>query len=165
MDIQEVEIGEEKKKTKKVSPKIINASQRWLQDKGVDLEDLNEPQREAVYHFIKQKRGQLWLILISISCIIVYAFGASYFSRIAQGDDAVWGPKHYAVENEEGEEVYQDIPEAVMSNYIKLYLLFGAFIGGMLYMLASTIVGPIIQYHSIKRNNKTISAFLPGSRG
>ena len=168
MDIQEVGIGAEKKKTKKVSPKIINASQRWLQGKGVDLEDLNEPQREAVFHLIKQKRGLFWLILISLPCIIIYAFGISVFFKFVQGDDASLIPQKYEVENESGEKIYQDVPESLKESinlYGKLCLLFGAFIGGMFYMFASTIAGPIIQYHGIKHNEKTISVFLPNNGG
>ncbi|MBC8378181.1 MAG: hypothetical protein H8E62_03315 [Planctomycetes bacterium] len=170
MDIQEIQIGTENKKTKKISPKIIKASRAWLQEKGVDLEDLNEPQRESVFYFIKQKRGFFWVILMSTPCIVLYIVCIIFFLRLVQyqDNDKIWIPQKYAVESEEGEKVYQEVPESLKEQirlYGKLSLLFGAIGGGLFYTLLSNVVAPIALHRNIKRNNKTISAFLLGNKG
>ena len=98
----------------------------------------------------------------------IYAFCIYGFSRFVQGDDAIWIPQKYEVANEEGEKTYQDIPESLKETinlYGKLCLMFGAVIGGLLYLFASNIVGPILLYQNIKRSDKTISVFLPNSGG
>lgn len=164
MEIQEVEIGTSKKRAKKISPKLIRASEKWLQNKGVDLEDLTEPQREEVYYLIKQKRGLFWYYVIVLPCILLYIGVITLFTHVIQDSDELFIPKQYAVENDAGEKVYQSVPESLHETiqlYGKVALLFGILMGGVLYSIASGIGGGIGNYFGVKRKEKTISAFLP----
>lgn len=154
-------------KKKRISRKVIDSSQKWLQDKGLCLETLTEPQQQAIFHFIKNKRAFIGILWVSVPMILVYILLVVWFNGIVQDQDELVIPKTYSMINEAGETVYQDIPESLneaIRIYGRLCLLFGCILGGLLYVLGSNIVTPIILYLSNKRHNKTITAFLPGNR-
>lgn len=165
MDITEIPIEVAPKKTKKVSQRTVRISRQWLQEKGIQLEHLNESQQDAVFRLMQQKRGITWMTVISIIAGLFYCFACFWFIKyILQDAFEFWVPASYTTENEQGEKTTQEISAQLQESvrlYGKLCMMFGAVLGGLLYMMASHIVGPFLSRREYKQNKKTIEAFLP----
>lgn len=163
-DIQEIEIVVAKKKSKKVSRKVINASQKWLQEEGVDLEDLSESQREVVFCIIKEKRGLFWLLPVSLIVLLMYTGLVIFGVKLISEMKIDFAPRCYMAEKDNGEKETKAIPKEIQESFISygnVLVVFGLFLGGLLYFAMNAIIQPIASYFAYKRQKKTIQAFLP----
>jgi hypothetical protein len=164
MEIKEIPIDFPPNQPKKVSRRVRQASEQWLQEKGLLLEDLDESQQEAVFNLFKTKRFLGWYIGFSIIISLFYAVLGYGYAKFIASDRELWVPTTYKDTNEQGEETIHQIPlpvQRIMQLHGKVSFQLGLLMGFIATTWASQILAPFFLYQDYKRNRKTIEAFLP----
>ena len=164
MGIPEVSIGPSRKARKKVSRKIKKATQSYLAQKSISLEDLTQDQQEFVFKYIKKRRTARWAVpfMLFIS-IAIFCAGIFFIRLIMEIRDELAPDWQLTVDPNGVASVVERDQESKAD--IRLYglvcFLLGAALGGALASCVSNFVGAIDMFINLRRDRKFLDAFLP----
>lgn len=168
MDIPELQIEQPRTQKKKVSQKVLEKAEQYLDANGLSYEQLSPAQQTSVVKYIKKKKGYLWALIIStLSFILVSVICFQFIRFITVDYDGTFVPETYVIEIEDGSEVLKEIDEELKEAII-LY-------GNTRSLLTSTVV--ISFYSSIsglvaaaaglfflRNDREVLDSFLPSVR-
>jgi len=168
MEIPEVPIGQEPKTGKKFSPKVLEETQRYLDDRGVSKDDLSQRQWKFVAGYIKgkhyAKRGLITMILATVlSMCSAFSTYKIFKSQAARLESIM--PTETVIVLEDGTKKVFKLDQAIIETYGKVHALIGFIIGFFIFLGISTFsfaVRFLVQMH-IK--DVILDAFLPSVKG
>jgi len=168
MEIPEVPIGQEPKTEKKFSPKVLEETQRYLDDRGVSKDDLSQRQWKFVAGYIKgkhyAKRGLITMILATVlSMCLAFSTYKIFKSQAARLESIM--PTETIIVFEDGTRKSVEFDRAIVEAYGKVHALMGFGIGFFIFLGISGFSFAVRFFVQMRMRDKMLDAFLPSLTG